>query len=119
MSLRDESATWVDYAAITTISEVIAINSLASFTFLTEAKRLVGDEFVGTEAVVQLHHVYLVRCHPRHLVGFICCSLGHGATNHIDTRAPESVGRVRSQANATDLDRLVLKAMSANKVLRA
>ena len=42
---------------------------LAYCTFCTEAQSLIADEFVGREAIVQLHHLNVVWADPSFLVG--------------------------------------------------
>ena len=83
VSLGDQTTARVDNASAT-VSEVVAVDSLASFAFCTESQCLIRDQLIGTETVMKLNDIDLVSRNPSHLISLIRSRLGHRPTNQIN-----------------------------------
>ena len=118
VTLGDEASTWVDDAAGTAISEVITVDCLTCLSFLTKAKGFVCNKLISAKAVVKLDNIDLVRSDSGHLVSFLSGSLCHAASDQINRGAAKRVELVCRQADANQLDRLVLKAMADHELFR-
>ena len=56
VALGDQATAWI-HDASAAVGELIAIDSLAGLALWAKAERLVRDELVGTETVMQLNDV--------------------------------------------------------------
>ena len=118
VTLGDKTSAWVDDTASATIGEVITVDCLACLSFLTKAKGFVCNELISAKAVVELDNIDLVRSDSGHLVSFLSGGLCHAASDQINRGAAKRVELVCRQADANQLDRLVLKAMADHELFR-
>ena len=110
VALGDQATAWI-HDASAAVGELIAIDSLAGLALWAEAERLIRDELVSAEAVVQLYDVDVGGCDPCLTIGVVGCVASHGPANQIKARSCERVWFVSLQADAANLNCLVLKSM--------
>ena len=60
VALRDQSARRVDDRPVAAVGRRLGLDQLVALALLGEPERLVGDQLVGREAVVQLAHVHVL-----------------------------------------------------------
>ena len=98
------------------VGEIVAVNSFTSLTFFAKAKKLIRDQLITAEAVVELNNVDILRSDSCHFVGLFGGIFGHRPSDQVDHRTIKSVGLICGQTEACDLNGLVLKTMLDNEV---
>src|SRR3712207_288654 len=93
------------------------VDERVSFAGGREAERLVGDQLVGREAVVQLDDVHVLGADTSLLVCLSRGRAGHGTTHDADRRGVEAGRRVGPQRLAGDLDRALPEAVLVDEPL--
>ena len=73
-----------------TVCKLVLIDRLASFALCTQSKRLIGDQFVGREAIVQLTNLNIIWSDTSLPEGFLSAGLRHVRANKLHRAFLES-----------------------------
>ena len=95
VALGDQAAGRVDHRAVAAVGRRLGLDQLVALALGGEAERLVGDQLVGREAVVELAHVDLVGRDAGLLVGLV-----GGLLRHVVADDPDAVGVVGERSSA-------------------
>ena len=116
--LRDEAAARVhcDAAARAQLRRLRELSAPPGFA---EPQRVVRDQLVGRETVVQLADLEVFRPESRSRIQSVCCAARHFEADEVHRAARiESARQVRVHLHSENADRAVLQAALENKVLR-
>eukprot|EP00755_Sulcionema_specki_P013072 Sspe_Gene.53027::Locus_29340_Transcript_1_1_Confidence_1.000_Length_1426::g.53027::m.53027 len=120
--LRLQSAARVD-DPLPAVRVVTLLNQLVPTPHRGQPEGLVRDQLIRREAVVQLHHLDVVRGEPALVEGFRGSSLGHPESHHVDAGVGlllrESRREVCLHGLREDLDCLALQPVLLHKPLAA
>ena len=117
VALGDQPARGV-HDPLPAVGGVLGVHELVAVALLGEAERLVGDQLVGGEAVVQLDDVDVLRGDLGLLVGLVGGLLGHVVAHDLDRVAVgERGGHVGDHRLADDLHRLVPQVVLVHEAL--
>lgn len=118
MSFRDETTARI-YHILAAIRVVLFEHHLSGLSDLAQPKRLVGDELVGAEAIVQLDHLHIARLQTGLVERLARRQLAHLVAHDLDTiRAlAERALQIGRHLECQNLDRSALQVVLANKLL--
>mmetsp|Transcript_40861 Transcript_40861/g.102902 ORF Transcript_40861/g.102902 Transcript_40861/m.102902 type:complete len:360 (+) Transcript_40861:1037-2116(+) len=121
MTLRDETTTRVHHPS-TTVGHITSIDQFACFTGATETKRLIGDQLIARETIVELDHLNVSRSDTSLLQGSLCSTSTHtglASTDHRHTAAFERILAIGGHCHADDLNRLRLETVTVHELFVA
>jgi hypothetical protein len=83
MALRDKTTTRVDYT-LSTIGEIVVIDSFSSFTDFAKTNSFIGAELVCRETVMEFNNLHIFRSKTGFLVNGVGTCFSHFRTYKVD-----------------------------------
>ena len=104
VSLGEQATRGVDHPA-PTVGAGVFFHQPFAFALGAQAERLVGDQFVGAEAVVQFYDLHVVGAQAGFFVNLPGRALGHAHAGHAYGTALEVLGPIGGKRHCEYIDR--------------